>query len=242
MSPDSPPADIDNSVLQAEIQMVHRGIGDSDALLSAARSSVLYVPLWGEDSMMAGEQDGITWIYGFTTPGELAEFFLRRGRGDQPVRYLTVRGDRLLDVAVPAIEGAGGLVVDVAGTAPMLFPAVSGVVSLEHAIDRRVARPDTDGPDLLLTEEQSREVAVAALAGQSIDDLVLHPTIQPVVRPWCVVYAYETQRALDDDRGAPRATGGPMVVDRRDGTVRYLPRDEKIDSSLPALERALGLS
>ncbi len=40
--------------------------------------------------------------------------------------YLTVRGDRLLDVAVPALGVPGGIAVDVAGEAPMLFPVVEG--------------------------------------------------------------------------------------------------------------------
>jgi hypothetical protein len=242
VSPESATADLLNAVLHAEIQMVHRGLGDADELIAAVRASVLHVPLAGEDSLLAGDQDGVTWLYGFTTPEELAELFLLRGQAHEPVRYLTVRGDRLLDVAVPGIEGPGGLAVDVAGEAPMLFPAVAGIVSAEHAIDRRVARPGALDPDAVLTEEQSREVALAALAEQGVADLVLHPTITPVVRPWCVVYAYDTERALDGDPQAPRATRGPLLVDRRDGTVRYLPRDQTLRSSLPALERELGVS
>lgn len=77
-------------------------------------------------AVRSGDQGGIRWIYAFTTPTELADFLLARGEGEAEVGYLTVRGDRLLDVAVPALGVPGGVAVDVAGDRPVLFPAVPG--------------------------------------------------------------------------------------------------------------------
>lgn len=128
-------ARIDNSVLRHEIALAHHGIGDRDTMVAALRASVLYVPRAGERSVLTADQGGLRWIYAFTTAEELAAFFTARGEGEQSVRYVTVRGDRLLDEAVPDVSGPSGVALDVAGVAPMLLPAVSGVVRDQHAID-----------------------------------------------------------------------------------------------------------
>lgn len=126
---------IENAVLRSEIDLVRHGVGDAEALMGSLRRSVLYVPCAGPvpadpadtpRAVRSGDQDGIRWIYAFTTPTELADFLLARGEGEDEVGYLTVRGDRLLDVAVPALGVPGGVAVDVAGDRPMLFPAVPG--------------------------------------------------------------------------------------------------------------------
>lgn len=131
---------IDNAVLRSEIDLVRHGVGDADSLMGALRRSVLLVPQppappgaegvaqENRSTVLSGDQDGLRWIYAFTSPEELAGYFVARGEGDQEVPYLTVRGDRLLDVAVPALGVPGGIAVDVAGEAPMLFPAVEGAV------------------------------------------------------------------------------------------------------------------
>ena len=132
---------IDNSVLRSEIDLLRHGVGDAEALMGSLRRSVLYVPCAGEApadpendvprAVRSGDQDGIRWIYAFTTPTELADFLLARGEGEAEVGYLTVRGDRLLDAAVPALGVPGGVAVDVAGDRPMLFPAVPGQDEVE---------------------------------------------------------------------------------------------------------------
>jgi len=131
---------IDNSVLRSEIDLLRHGAGDAEALMGSLRRSVLLVPCAGEPpadpadvprAVRSGDQDGIRWIYAFTTPTELADFLLARGEAEGEVGYLTVRGDRLLDVAVPALGVPGGVAVDVAGDRPMLFPAVPGQDEVE---------------------------------------------------------------------------------------------------------------
>jgi hypothetical protein len=55
------------------------------------------------------------------------------------IRYWTVLGSRLLDVAVPAAvtetRTATGVVVDVGGIRQLLMPPVSGVVPDQVAVD-----------------------------------------------------------------------------------------------------------
>ena len=130
---------VDNSVLRSEIRMTRHGVGDPESLIAALRHSVLLVPRSGEDGLVAGDREGLRWIHAFTSPQRLADFYLARGEGDESVRYLTVRGDRLLDVALPRAGVPAGLAVDVASEEPMLFPAAVGVVPVERAIDREVA-------------------------------------------------------------------------------------------------------
>ncbi len=127
---------MDNSVLRSEIAMVRNGVGDGESLVSSLRDSVLYVPTSSETALMSGDRGGVRWIYGFTTEAELADFFLARGEGDDEVAYMTIRGDRLLDVALPAMGVPGGIAVDVAGDQPMVFPGVVGVVPEKQAFDR----------------------------------------------------------------------------------------------------------
>lgn len=126
---------IGDTVLRSEIDLLRHGVGDADALMGALRRRVLYVPQCGEDAVMPGDQDGLRLIYAFTTPEEMATFFLARDRGEQEVAYLTARGERLLDTALPALDLPGGVAVDVAGDRPMLFPGVRGVVANDRALD-----------------------------------------------------------------------------------------------------------
>ncbi len=49
--------------------------------------------------------------------------------------YLTVRGSRLLDVAIPGLGIPAGVAIDVAGAQPMLLPPVTGIVREEVAVD-----------------------------------------------------------------------------------------------------------
>ncbi|MGE7439870.1 SseB family protein [Kitasatospora sp. NPDC001175] len=75
------------------------------------------------------------WIYAFSGEAELAAFARARDFEGDRLDYLTVYGSRLLDVAVPALGVPGGVVLDVAGRLPMLFPPVRGIVPDSVALD-----------------------------------------------------------------------------------------------------------
>jgi Immunity protein 35 len=96
----------------------------------------------------------------------------------------------------------------------------------------------------VLSVEETREIAERELReAAGPEELILVPDFEPVVRAWAVVWAYNSRRfLLEDDLTAALAGNGPMVVDRRDGSVRYLPSYAGIDVTLPELERELGVS
>jgi hypothetical protein len=137
---------IERATLTAEIQDLYDGQGDGDRLLAAFRAAALYVPFAEDEAMCSGEADGICWMYAFTSTTELERFARARlEAGADPgwesgrIRYWTVLGSRLLDIAVPAVvtetRTPAGVAVDVGGIRPFLFPPVSGIVPDAVAVD-----------------------------------------------------------------------------------------------------------
>ncbi|WP_328750216.1 SseB family protein [Streptomyces sp. NBC_00285] len=134
------------ATLVAEIHDLYDGKGDGDRLLAAFRAAALYVPLAEDEAMCSGESDGVRWLYAFTSTTELERFARARlGSGTDPgwesgrIRYWTVFGSRLLDVAVPAAvaeaRAPAGVAVDVGGVRTLLLPPLSGIVPDPVAVD-----------------------------------------------------------------------------------------------------------
>ncbi|MEY9950467.1 hypothetical protein ABH937_007597, partial [Kitasatospora sp. GAS1066B] len=107
--------------LTERLAALHAGRVDGPALLAALRAALLLAPT-DNGEPLAGDADGVRWLYAFTDESTLARFASARGL-DGEVDYLTVRGSRLLDVALPALGVPAGVAVDVAGPAPFLLPA-----------------------------------------------------------------------------------------------------------------------
>ncbi|MEU9330108.1 SseB family protein [Streptomyces canus] len=149
---------LERATLAAEIHDLYDGQGDGDRLLAAFRTAALYVPFdqsaedAGEvngtqgDAMCSGEADGVRWLYAFTSTTELERFARARAEaGTDPgwasgrIRYWTVLGSRLLDIAVPTAVAESrtptGVAVDVGGIRPLLLPPLSGVVPDQVAVD-----------------------------------------------------------------------------------------------------------
>ncbi|WP_078612625.1 SseB family protein [Streptomyces canus] len=140
---------LERAALTAEIHDLYDGQGDSQRLLAAFRAAALYVPLAEEaegEAMCSGEADGVRWLYAFTSTAELERFARARAEaGTDPgwesgrIRYWTVLGSRLLDVAVPAAvtetRTPTGVAVDAGGIRQLLMPPVSGVVPDRVAVD-----------------------------------------------------------------------------------------------------------
>ncbi|MET8075292.1 SseB family protein [Streptomyces sp. NPDC005303] len=146
---------LERATLTAEIHDLYDGHGDSERLLAAFRAAALYVPFAEEadgaedaegEAMCSGEADGVRWLYAFTSTAELERFARTRAEaGTDPgwasgrIRYWTVLGSRLLDVAVPAAvtetRTPTGVAVDVGGIRQLLMPPVSGVVPDRVAVD-----------------------------------------------------------------------------------------------------------
>ncbi len=89
-----------------------------------------------EDGLVwTGDEGGIRWIYAFSSEAELTAFARARDYPGAELRYLTVYGSRLLDVAVPALGRACGVALDVASAQPMVFPPMRGIVPDAVALD-----------------------------------------------------------------------------------------------------------
>ncbi|MGW0418787.1 SseB family protein [Streptomyces sp. NPDC003015] len=155
---------LQRATLAAEIHDLYDGQGDGDRLLAAFRAAALYVPFAAGDAdrdpeggaadandaqdqaMCSGEADGVRWLYAFTSTTELERFARTRAEaGTDPgwasgrIRYWTVLGSRLLDIAVPAAVAESrtpaGVAVDVGGIRPLLLPPLSGIVPDPVALD-----------------------------------------------------------------------------------------------------------
>ena len=119
-----------NAPLRTEIQLVRGGVGDAASFDRSLRESVLYVLRWSETALLTGDQDGVRWLYAFTSVRDLARYAAARGADESvDVDFMTVRADRILEVALPElVSSAGmpvGLAIDVGSSSPMLLPPVS---------------------------------------------------------------------------------------------------------------------
>ncbi|WP_327070882.1 SseB family protein [Kitasatospora sp. NBC_01302] len=112
--------------LAERLAALHDGQVDGPELVGELREALVLLPTrCGEP--LAGEAEGVRWLYAFTSESTLARFASARGIGGE-VEYLTVRGSRVLEVAVTALGARAGVALDVAGPASFLLPvsAVSG--------------------------------------------------------------------------------------------------------------------
>ncbi|WP_322975387.1 hypothetical protein [Actinacidiphila bryophytorum] len=125
-----------HAALVSELADLHAGNGDPDALLDAFRASLVMVPTLDGGDLWATSMGGVHWVYAFSDDTELARFVVARGAdGSSDVDYVTVYGWRLLDEVVPAVGEPAGVALDVAGSRPMIFPPVAGVVPDRAAVD-----------------------------------------------------------------------------------------------------------
>ncbi|WP_245745773.1 hypothetical protein [Nocardia altamirensis] len=118
-----PVGDGDSAELRAEIAAFYQGFGQPGALLSAFRRSAVLVPLTEDDRVSTHRLGGIDWLYVFTTPEEYAAFVRAAGvQAGREYRYHSIFGRRLLDKFVHRQAEPTGVLVDIAGAAPMAFP------------------------------------------------------------------------------------------------------------------------
>jgi hypothetical protein len=120
--------------LAQRLTELHAGQVDSARVAVEFRRSVLLLPT-RDGEPLAGELGGIQWLYAFSGEGALMRYAQATELASE-IPYVTVRGWRLLDVAVPAMGVPAGVAVDVAGPAPFLLPPVHGVVPDAAAVDR----------------------------------------------------------------------------------------------------------
>lgn len=134
-----------NAPLRTEIQLVRGGVGDAASFDRSLSESVLYVLRWSETALVTGDQDGVRWLYAFTSVRDLARYAAVRGADETAeVDFLAARADRLLDVALPELASSTGLPVglalDIGSSAPMLVPSIPTDVEADTADDMDGAR------------------------------------------------------------------------------------------------------
>ncbi|MFE9425487.1 hypothetical protein ACFYNO_21255 [Kitasatospora sp. NPDC006697] len=115
--------------LSRGIEALYGGWGDGRQLVDQFRAATLLCPLAPDGEPMAGELGGLLWLYAFTDEPALARFARARGEGGRRWDFARIGGDLLLDVAVPRLDGPGGVAVDVGGPRPLAFPGTAATAT-----------------------------------------------------------------------------------------------------------------
>jgi hypothetical protein len=114
--------DSPESGLAAEIACFYAGFGNPGTLAVAFDAAPLLVPATGAAELYAvTDATGIRWITAFTSAGELAWFAARRGDLAATTIVKTIPGVDLRRVVAES-DAPVGVVVNVAGPRPLLYP------------------------------------------------------------------------------------------------------------------------
>ncbi|MFD4179712.1 SseB family protein [Rhodococcus sp. NPDC058514] len=107
--------------LLAEIEAFYQGFGQPRALTDALRSSVLLMPVTGDDRLLTSSFGGLDWICAFTSEDEYARYLAARGDSEHR-GFRALLGGRIVDDLIPGLANPTGIAVDIAGPSPMAFP------------------------------------------------------------------------------------------------------------------------
>lgn len=88
----------------------------------------------------------------------------------------------------------------------------------------------------MLEVDAALAIAHAAVHSQGRPDVIVSPVTPPVVTDRSVMVFYNTRAYFEGDAFAGLAGNGPVVVDRRDGTVRWLGTHDDPEVLLAQLE------
>jgi len=102
-----------------EIAAIHAQQTHPAAQVGGFRRTTVLVPLDSEGGLCSEKLGGVQWLYAFTNETSLVRF--ARTMNNFGGEYTTVEGSRLLDVAMPAVDGPAGVALDAGGPQPMFF-------------------------------------------------------------------------------------------------------------------------
>ncbi|MFF3323720.1 SseB family protein [Streptomyces sp. NPDC002889] len=128
------------AALEERIALQRAGVGDPRSLVGELRRALVLVPI-DAGGLWTAELGGVRWICGFTSEDALVRFARARDTGDgsstgRSWEYAALRGARLLDEIVPAMDEPAGVAINVADPdGAMLFPPVVGIVPEAVAVD-----------------------------------------------------------------------------------------------------------
>ncbi|WP_280474554.1 hypothetical protein [Nocardia asiatica] len=112
-------------VLRSEIAAFYAGFGQPNVLRTAFLDAVLVVGMSDDGRLVVSEFGGVDWVCAFTSVEEFARYMTARGVAqDRDYRYHTLLGRRIVEEFTPRCRRPTGVVIDVAGAAPMAFPPV----------------------------------------------------------------------------------------------------------------------
>ncbi|MFJ1897168.1 hypothetical protein [Streptomyces sp. NPDC088115] len=127
------------------------GGGDPRAMLGEFRRALVLVPLEG-GGLWTAKFGGVRWVCGFTDEAALARFAQTRGSlrdagaAGRSWEFAELRGARLLDEIIPAMEVPAGVAMNIADAdGSMFFPPVVGIVPDTVAVGREAA----EGPEVV---------------------------------------------------------------------------------------------
>ncbi|MFD8983254.1 SseB family protein [Streptomyces sp. NPDC059564] len=107
--------------------------------LSEFRDQVVLVPFDERGGLWTAGLGGLDWICAFSDEEALSRFALARGEAERDWAFRRVRGARLLDEVVPALDFPCGVALNPAGPDGTVFPPVRGIVPDAVAVDGQVA-------------------------------------------------------------------------------------------------------
>ncbi|MFG2622917.1 SseB family protein [Streptomyces sp. NPDC048507] len=107
--------------------------------LAEFRDRVVLVPFDERGGLWTTELGGLDWICAFSDEEALSRFALARGEAEHEWPFRRVRGARLLDEVVAALDFPCGVALDPAGPAGAVFPPVLGIVADTVAVDGEAA-------------------------------------------------------------------------------------------------------
>ncbi|MFB0631662.1 SseB family protein [Streptomyces sp. AB3(2024)] len=107
--------------------------------LAEFRDLVVLVPLDERGGLWTAGLGGLDWICAFSDEDALSRFAQARGEADREWAFRRVRGARLLDEVVPALDFPCGVALNPAGPGGTVFPPVRGIVPDAVAVDGEVA-------------------------------------------------------------------------------------------------------
>jgi hypothetical protein len=130
----------DRTALAERIADRRAGQGDPRDMVGELRRALVLVPI-DSGGLWTAELGGVRWICAFTDEAALARFALARETAGNSTagrdwQFSVLRGARLLDEVVPAMDVPAGVAVNVADPdGSMFFPPVTGIVPDAVAVD-----------------------------------------------------------------------------------------------------------
>ncbi|AXE27718.1 SseB family protein [Streptomyces globosus] len=103
--------------------------------LAEFRDGIALVPADEQGGPWTTQLHGLDWICAFSDEEALYRFAVARGEAGRAWPYRRIKGARLLDEVLPALDFPCGVALNAAGPDGAVFPPVRGIVPDSAALD-----------------------------------------------------------------------------------------------------------